>query len=186
MAKNYAKGNNYYFSANGNDENNGSIDHPLKTIQHLNSIHVKAGDTVFFKAKEIFTGTLLLNVSGPGIEENPIVITSYGNGDAVINGANGSAIEINNSSHIKIYNLTCKGSGRKDGNTKNGIAVNNCNEITFENIDISGFQKSGLSVYNSSHIIAKKIYAHENGFAGISISGEKNKEDCHYIYIGYC
>ena len=37
----------YYFSANGNDNNDGSVERPFKSIQKLNSLHLTAGDAVY-------------------------------------------------------------------------------------------------------------------------------------------
>jgi hypothetical protein len=44
----------YYFSAEGNDKNNGLIQHPLKTIHNLGKLHLKAGDTIFLKGGDNF------------------------------------------------------------------------------------------------------------------------------------
>jgi hypothetical protein len=51
---------------------------------------------------------------------------------------------------------------------------------------VSGFQKSGVRIDSSSYVRVTRIYAHENGFAGILVSGRRSKTDCQHIYIGHC
>ncbi len=179
-------GKRYYVSTSGNDENDGSAAHPLKTLAFLNTINLKAGDTVFLKAQEIFDGNLLLDSTKSGIKGKPIIITSYGKGSAIISAGNGSAATINNSSYINIYNLACKGSGRKDGNTKNGVAISNCQNIQIKNVEITGFQKAGLFVYSSNEISIFNIHAYQNGFAGISVEGDYQKKNSGNILIIDC
>ena len=51
----------YYLSVSGNDKNAGTKMQPWKTIQKLNSIPLKPGDKVLFKAGEIFSGTIQID-----------------------------------------------------------------------------------------------------------------------------
>lgn len=118
-----AKKHTYYFSVNGNDNNDGSMYHPFKTIEHFNSLKLNPGDSIFFKGKEIFNGNLTLDSTKSGVNEKPVVITSYGKENAIIITGNGMALSIYNLSYPKINNLNCKGSGRKKGNTKPGIEI---------------------------------------------------------------
>ncbi len=73
----YAK--NYYISNAGDDNANGlSPSTSFQTIAKLNDIRIKPGDTIFFKSGDYYTGTLILKHSGK--DNQPVVITSYGNG----------------------------------------------------------------------------------------------------------
>jgi len=101
-----AKIHTYYFSVNGSDKNDGSVEHPFKTIAYLDKIRLVPGDSVFFKSGEIFNGNLVLTRSGS--EERPVVITSYGDTNAVINGGNGTAIDLSNLSYVNIKNIIRK------------------------------------------------------------------------------
>ncbi len=179
-----SKKTSYYFSINGDDKNDGSELHPLKTIQYLNSITLNAGDSVLFKGGDSFNGNIILQTNGAA--EKPVLLTSYGNGNAIINAGNGTAITLTQSSYISIKNISCKGSGRKDGNTTNGVSVTQSSHVTVMNTDISGFQKAGLLIYNSFNIGVENISAHDNGFAGISVSGQTKKDDCVNIHISNC
>ncbi len=78
---------NYYLSANGNNTASGkSPGKAWKTIDQLNKVMLKPGDTVFFHAAHHFTGSI--EVSYSGTVNRPIVFCSYGKGDKpVISGA---------------------------------------------------------------------------------------------------
>ncbi len=78
---------NYYLSNAGNDTNSGtSTDAPWATIDKLNKTSLQAGDAVYFRAGDIFRGTIYVNQSGTSV--NPIVFTSYGSGaKPIISGA---------------------------------------------------------------------------------------------------
>lgn len=177
----------YYINISGNDGNTGTKKSPWKTIQKINSIHFNAGDTVLFKAGQSFEGTFFPDSSSQGLFNSPILISSYGKGTAIINGGNAAAIKIEKTKYIVIKKIKLLGAGRKQGNSENGLAINNCNNVIIDDIDISGFRDAGLSVYSSSQIKITNVNAHDNGFAGISVSGDYQvKESCNNIYIGYC
>ncbi len=162
----------YYFSNEGNDKNDGSIDHPFKTLSHIKTIHFNAGDSILLKGNEVFNDSIVLTINATA--GKPVIITSYGNGNALINAKKGTAISIYQSSFINVKNIICKGSGRKNGNTKPGISISDCNNINISNVDVSGFQKSGLQLYNCINTMLNNISAHDNGAAGIGVEGDFN------------
>ncbi len=96
----------YYISNNGNDKSKGtSPETSFETLHRLNQEKLKPGDKVFFKAGDVFTGTLHIKFSGkPG---KPITYSSYGKGEKpVINGTvviSGFKSEGNN-----IYSADCR------------------------------------------------------------------------------
>ena len=141
------KGNTYYLSTSGNDRNNGHKESPWKTIQKLNSIQLKPGDSVLFGAGQIFYGTIIVDSIESGTSNNPIIFSSDSNNIATINAGDTSAMVVNSAGYLNINNLTCVGSGRKNGNTKNGVAILNSHNILIDNLDIKGFQKAGLLIY---------------------------------------
>ncbi|MCW2119358.1 hypothetical protein [Flavobacterium sp. 7A] len=70
----------YYFSASGNDSNNGkSVEKPLKSLSKVASINLKAGDKVLLKKGDVFYGAVELSAVA-GKEGKPILISSYGQG----------------------------------------------------------------------------------------------------------
>lgn len=101
-------GKTYYVDANAQIGNNGlSMEHPLKTLEEVNSLVLKPGDQVLFKRNCIWNGELLISASGTADE--PILYGSYGQGNnsPVLNGnglVNATIYGID-VSHIIIENL---------------------------------------------------------------------------------
>jgi hypothetical protein len=166
--------NAYYVSQKGDDNNPGTKTRPFKSLQKLSSIELQPGAGIYLKGGEVFTGTLELTVNGaPG---NPIVISSYDNtnGNAVIDGGNKEAVVLK-ANYFELKNINVKGTGRKDGNSTNGITLSASSYGIIGNIRAEGFQKSGIEINSSKNIELKNIYAANNGFCGIYITGSKEK-----------
>lgn len=176
----------YYLSDTGNDDHIGSIQNPWQTIEKINSIHLEPGDSVFFEGGKIFSGKLLIDSNSRGTEAHPILISSYGNGHAKINGGNTAAVTLYLTNHVFLKNLDLAGYGRKKGNGKDGLSLINCHHITADSLDISGFQKSGLLIFSSTDILISNIKAHDNGAAGIAIEGSHGKKESRNIQIREC
>jgi hypothetical protein len=130
------------------------------------------GDRIFLRGKELFPGTLSLTINGTN--DKPVLITSYENenGNAVIDGGNKEAI-ILHGNHFQLKDINVKGSGRKTGNTTNGITLSGAGDGVVENIKTEGFQKSGIELNSCKNISLKNVYAVDNGLCGIYITGSK-------------
>jgi hypothetical protein len=178
--------NTYYVSPSGNDDNAGSITAPFKTIAKVNSLNLKPGDALYFKAGEVFNGTINIGLANTGNINHPIIISSYGKGKAVINADSVSAIHLYMVRYIMIKNLKLTGLGRKNGNRENGLAVANSEIIDIDSLDISGFQKCGLLIDSSSFINCNNVFVHDNGSAGIAVDGTSSKKDSRNIRIINC
>ncbi|MFT3935850.1 MAG: right-handed parallel beta-helix repeat-containing protein [Chitinophagaceae bacterium] len=176
----------YFISISGDDANDGNKTHPWKTINRLNNVQLLPGDTVYFEAGQTFSGSLMIDAQDAGKDQQPVVITSYGNGKAIIDGGSNTALTVYNTSYIQIKQISFAGAGRKTGNTKDGVIINNCNHISIDSIDVKGFQKSGLLINTSANVNVRNVYATENGFSGIYAIGEWNKRNCSNINILYC
>ena len=176
----------WYVDTTGNDTNPGSKHKPFKSVGHINIINLHPGDTVYFKGGQIFYGTLALKPEINGLKSKPIVISGYGFDNAMIDSKDSSAIRLYLNKFIEFKQLSLKGSGRKNGNTKDGFAILNCQHILVQNLDISGFQKSGLLIYSSRDIIANNVFAHDNGSAGITVESPYQKRESHNIKILHC
>lgn len=145
-------GSAYYVSATGTDANDGlSAATPWQTIAKVNATAFAPGTTIYFKAGETFTGNLELTESGTS--GSPIVLTSYGTGQASINGGTGSAIKILNAEWVTVDNLELIGAdiGRNTStaitNTGYGVEVRSThtegtrwNGITVTDNTIKGFR----------------------------------------------
>jgi hypothetical protein len=170
QTRNINTANAYYLSHNGNDNNPGTKTQPFKTLKKINAIKLNPGDKIYLKGKEFFPGTLLLHVNGAG--KKPILITSYGGGKATIDGGTKEAI-ILHGNHFELKNINVKGAGRKMGSTTNGIILIETIDAIIENIKTEGFQKSGIELRSCKDIRIKNVYAVDNGFCGIHITGSK-------------
>ncbi|MEO6962512.1 MAG: hypothetical protein ABIY90_11125, partial [Puia sp.] len=82
----------YYLSVSGNDEQDGSIRNPWRTIERLNRIYLGPGDSVFFAGGNIFSGLLLIDSNRSGTVTHPLLIASYGEGHAKIDAGHGVGV----------------------------------------------------------------------------------------------
>src|SRR5260370_39505768 len=57
-------GSIYYIDAKGDDRQDGSRAHPWSTLAPGNRLHLQAGDSVFFRGGQSFTGTLKVDNGG--------------------------------------------------------------------------------------------------------------------------
>jgi hypothetical protein len=156
------------------------------SLQKLNSISPDPGDTIFLRGGTIFNGPLRLPAGTTGTSRRPIVITSYGTGTAIIDGADGSGVALYHVAYITLSNLELRGIGRKDGNNASGLVINTCRHISVSGLIVHGFQKSGVYIYQSSHIQVLRTTARDNGYAGIAAEGPYGKHDCDHILIKDC
>jgi hypothetical protein len=185
------KTNVYYVSAAGNDANSGKSPHQgWKSIARVNKQKLISRDVVLFEGGSAFAGTLELNRVDSTDSTGQITLSSFGSGYAIIDGENGMAMKAENCRNFLIKRIHFKGNGRKGGNQSDGVYITACDHVLFDSIEISGFQHSGLSVFKCSNVRITHVYAHENGFAGIHVTGttiwDKDKYDNTSIYIAHC
>jgi hypothetical protein len=175
----------YYIDAKeGSDNNPGTLKKPVKTISELNLRLQKRSANVCFAGGQVFNGRLVLK----GIirsNNNPVKIYSEGETRATINGGEGEAIRIDSCRNIFISDLNIRGNGRKTGNRTNGLSIARSQDCHVENLDASGFQKSGVDLYNCIDTEVTKVIASDNGFCGINIMGSDRKLS-HNIAIHGC
>lgn len=156
----------------GNDKNRGDRGHPLKSISGLNRILLERDVNIFFAGGQVFDGTLIL-YNREGSLSDSVIINSFGKGKAVINGGKAEAIRIENCRFVSLKNIDICGAGRKSGNTANGLSFVRTYNSKAENIDAYGFQISGVDLFNCTDMVVRKVFAHDNGFSGINVSGSE-------------
>ncbi|HEX2395141.1 MAG TPA: right-handed parallel beta-helix repeat-containing protein [Bacteroidales bacterium] len=180
----------YYVSPDGDDENPGTQDKPWKSVDKVNGIELEPGDSVFFKGGAMFVGMLKLDSTDSGDQSMNVVISSYGEGKATINGGKDRALYAQACNYLLIKNIGFSGDGRKEGNLTDGVLVMNSDFVQVERIEVQGFQHSGLHISGCDNARITRVYAHDNGFAGIHVTGsimnDPEKYDNHNLYIGYC
>ena len=176
----------YYLSATGNDTNPGTEGRPWKSLARASKADLKPGDQLLFRGGDTFTGFLSLGQSQSGTATAAVQIGSYGKGKAILNGGKGMVLYLNRIQFVQVRNLILKGDGRKEGNTQTGLFLNQTRHTLIEDLDISGFQKSGMEIHESEHVQVIRVVAHNNGFAGISASAAYGSRKNKHLYIGYC
>ena len=184
------KSKKYYVSPSGNDDHPGTERQPFRSIIRINQLDLGPGDVVCFEGGRIFRGTLVLDSLDSGDNTRPVKISSYGQGGAVLDGGNGPALRLEGCSYLTVQNLECRGDGRKDGNTDDGIHISGGKFISIEDLEVSGFRKSGIRIHACDHVRLTRVFSHDNGFAGICVTGTTGDDpvnyDNHDLYLGYC
>ena len=185
IAVNPQSENAYYVSTqSGDDRNPGTQKKPLKSIIELNLRLQNKVENIFLAGGQVYDGTLALKGYN-GNNPDPVKISSWGSGKAVINGGNAEAIKIENCQNIWITDLELKGNGRKNGNRTNGLSISHSKNCKIENVTATGFQKSGVDLYDCSESEVEKVIASDNGFCGINIMGSARNQS-HNINIRNC
>ena len=156
----------YYVNGQlGNDTNPGTLEKPLKTIEQVNSLQLHAGNSVLFAGGQNYSGTLQFKEL-KGTREQPITIGSYGKGRAIIDGGNGSSIEVSICSSLRIKNLIVTGNGRLKGNTGSGVELRKTMNCSIDSVEANGFLWSGVKAVGGTNLRITNVYAHDNGFFG--------------------
>ena len=170
-------GADYYVGAKGDDANPGSAERPWRTIERVNRCEPRPGDRILLEGGRTFRGTLRLNAAF-----SKVVVSSFGDGRAVVDGGNGRAVSIEGAKGLAVRNLRLIGSGRKTGNTESGLVVAHAEEVEISDVEVSGFRSSGVAITGSGGVRVLRVHAHENGYAGISSDGELS----HDLYVAHC
>lgn len=178
----------YHVSPSGSDQHCGKMpSRPWKSLEKVNSLDLGPGDRVLLEGGKTFNGTLSFDRDDGGSADGPAILSSYGEGRATIDGGNGTAIRIENLEHFVVRDVNVVGSGRKDGNTASGVHVSDSKHVTVEDVDASGFQKAGVYFWATDHARIVRVYAHDNGGAGIlAMSMSWPDRYAKDLYIGHC
>lgn len=180
----------YYISAAGNDSHSGtSADQAWATLERASAAALAPGDRVLLEGGRVFRGALELGATCQGTKEQPVVVTSYGTGRAVIYGGDGDAVRLSGVRGVTLENLTVLGSGPKTNRLGSGIMVRKAFDINVDNVEVGGFQHAGVFLVASENVRVTRVYAHDNGFAGI-LTGfwydMKETAPSRNVYIGHC
>jgi hypothetical protein len=175
-------GADYYVSPRGRDSNPGSQAAPWKSLAKVSQTAFKPGDRILLEGGASFPGTLRLDKRSSGTPQKKITVASYGNGRATVQAGNGSAIVLESCDYVTISQVNGVGMGRKTGNTESGVQVSNAKGVELTRIEVQGFQYSGVALSAVQDARVTHVYAHSNGYAGISCHGGLSRD----LYIGYC
>lgn len=150
---NVGRADNYYISPGGDDENTGaSPSSAWRTISRVNAHTFKPGDNIYFEGGYRFRGSLHFNASDSGTATNPVTLSSYGTGRAVIYSGSGNGLYAYNCAGFDIRNINFEGSGPTTNNG-NGISFYmnlgggvKLRRIYIHQVDVSGFGREGISI----------------------------------------
>ncbi len=172
----------YHLSPTGDDGNSGeSPETAWQTIGRVNAIDLKPGDRVLFAGGATFTGCLALNKDDAGTKDKPVVISSYGTGRATLANPEGSALKVSVCSFLNISRLIVQGPGYTVLNRSTGFELVWLSDSTIDQVEASGFHKSGFYLNKCDRVRLTNAYAHDNGYAGIHTEG-----GCSDLYIADC
>jgi Right handed beta helix region len=188
-----AAGATYYVGPRGDDSGPGSQARPWRTVERVNRQQLYAGDAVLFEGGQNFEGNLVLDERVKAGSSRSVVIGSYGNGRAVIDGGRGTAILVRNIGRVTLRDLEVRGGG-PESNRGYGVEVVNergirrLESIWLDNIEASGFHWAGIYVggvpgvpggakppegirYGFRDVRIARCTSHGNMYYGIWVSG---------------
>ena len=186
-----AIGSTYYISAEGDDSDSGLAEGKAwLSIDRINKQDFEPGDRILFRGGDTFQGTISLTAEDAGTVSSRLIVSSFGEGRALISGVELEGFKAVSCQYLTIEKLEISGLGRKSGNIKDGLLLYQCDGSIIDDLEVYGFQHSGVHLHQCNDAVIKHVYAHENGFAGIHVSGttvwDTALYDNHNLYIGYC
>ncbi|HAQ20911.1 MAG TPA: right-handed parallel beta-helix repeat-containing protein [Prolixibacteraceae bacterium] len=184
----------YVDSQSGNDSHPGTREQPFQTIEKVNSLKLQPGYSVYFAGGQTFNGTLRLK-SLTGTKDQSIIIGSFGNGRAILNGGSDTAVQADSCSWLQIKNLILTGNGRLSKNRGSGVELRHVQNCRIDSIEAKGFFWSGVKAVGGQNLRITHVYAHDNGFSGINVESDgqdsgglegSGQKTLHNLYIANC
>ena len=173
-------GPNYYVNGtSGNDANNGSFNHPFKTIQKAVNVSVN-GDTIFVMAGTYLPSTGQIIITNKNTPSSWLTIRNYNSDYVLINGTNcptgypgftwNSVIEFSNSKYIRVSGLHVNHSARGAFDvqtTSSHIRIDNC---SMSNCSVWAIKcQNGVNNITAEH---NYVYKNFNNWSGVWASNE--------------
>lgn len=185
----------YFISPSGSDTNSGiSPQDPWKTISKINSIDLQPGDEVLFEGDQTYEGNIYLDENDANDPNNPVRISSYGSGRAMISSGLSDGLMAYNTSGIIVDNLIF--SGKATTEKKNsGIHFYNdlpgdvkLNSVRITNCEVYGYRDSGIvigswnKISGFNDVLIENNKVHDILDAGISSYGEFSASKVGYAH----
>jgi hypothetical protein len=187
----------YYVSPQGNDASAGtSTAEAWRTIERANRMRLMAGDRLLFQADATFQGTVEFTEGDGGDPDEPVVVSSYGTGQAVIEAGTNAGLTAHNVAGLTVHHLAFRGNGSTT-NGADGIVFYNdlpgdrkLAHVHIDEVEVSGFGKNGISIgaWNGASgyrdVEVKNGSVHDNKLNGLIIYGPQR--DVHEdVYVGH-
>ncbi|MEL7191208.1 MAG: right-handed parallel beta-helix repeat-containing protein [Bacteroidota bacterium] len=197
----------YYISPSGDDSQTGtSIAQAWQTPAKVSQSTFSPGDSILFEGGQTFVGSIKLGSSSSGTPTDPVLISSYGTGRAILSSPDSMGISLLECEGIEIRNLNVIGSVLPF-NDGIGILVrtdifrpNRLRHIVIDSVEIRGFNLGGILVLNDvpgslsevgyEDVVITYVEAHHNGDHGIAIQGKVPTSGVGFpnrnVYIAHC
>ncbi|WP_321332240.1 right-handed parallel beta-helix repeat-containing protein [uncultured Bacteroides sp.] len=176
----------YYIDGlRGTENGDGSFGNPFSCLSAVNRLQLYPGDNILLAGGQEFAGTIHIN-KFTGTSNAPLLISSYGEGKAMIYGKANAALTVDSSQYVRVSYIIAKGDGRLGGSESSGIDVKYSNNVYIDSVEAYGFLWNGISTFGGSNITLTDIYAHNNGFNGIEVSGPWSHKEVRNIHIAHC
>ena len=117
-----------------------------------------------------------------GSAAQKVIVGSYGKGKATIDTGDGRGLTLEGCDYVQIRDLKFMGSGRKTGNRECGLYLAHAAGVEVENVEVTGFRGAGVNFAGLNDSGITRVYAHENGFAGINSDGDLSRN----IRVAHC
>lgn len=174
----------YYISPSGNDAASGtSASTAWRSISKLNTVNLAPGTVVLFEGNQTYSGRIYLDAMDANNETNPVIISTYGSGKALIQSGATNGLYAYNTKGIHVSNLIFEGPGPSattiDGvmfytDLSGGVKLGN---IQLKNVEVRQYGKNGIILYASApntgykDVLIDSTHVHDIRENGILISG---------------
>jgi lysophospholipase L1-like esterase len=146
----------YYVNTYGDNTDGKTINSAWTSLSKFNQTTFTPGDTILFEGGKSFLGNLELDVNDGNDPSKPIVISTYGNGNAniITNVNNKCGFQATNTQGIHLSNLNFTGPGIGNSAGKDGMLFfTTLNEgylanISIKNVTVSHFGFCGIRFYS--------------------------------------
>jgi len=185
----------YYISPSGNDSSSGNTpEEAWESIAKINSMEIVPGSQILFEGGKTFTGSINLTNEDANDGDNPVLISSYGNGRATILAGTGIGIYAYNTGGITIDNLIIAGSGMNSNQSSGIMFYNNLDgdvklqKVKITNTEVFGFRDNGIVIgaYNKNSgyndVLIENNKVHSILDAGIQSYGHFNSQKTGYAH----
>jgi hypothetical protein len=170
----------YYIRPSGDDMKDGkSPETAWKTIERANKNTFKTGEKLLLEGGFTYQGTIHLDSADGGTKGNPLLISKFGDGIAIIEANDNRGLYAYNCAGIRVSNLTFRGSGVGKNNAS-GIEFfidftnKSLYHIEIDSCEVSGFHQYGILIHGDKsdtsgfrNVRITNCLAYENGEAGI-------------------
>jgi Right handed beta helix region len=154
---------------------------PWRSVNRVNQGVYRAGDTILFRGGQRFEGSLNLTArNAAGSTDNPIIISSYGDGRAAIASSNGHGLSAVDIGGLRITEINFAGAVQEGGNGV-GLYFNitgnrKTPSVQIDHVDVSGYLIGGLISVQRPAVLdgltISDVEVHDNRWAGLVIAAQ--------------